>query len=116
MWRFNVVLTLIAVLVAFPFRASGEPLPRDGTCADDTRIGSGREPCSIATYATYGDARLTRLIDEALENNPSAREALASYEAELQQVPQVTALPDDDRHGHARAAAHPCGAPEQAQT
>lgn len=84
------LIAVLLVLVAPPRGASSEPAR--GTCLDEPPRGTSA--CRTATYAAYGDARLARLIDEAIENNPSVREALASYEAELQRVPQVVALPD----------------------
>ena len=90
MRRVHVVVLLIVVL-AFPSRVSGEPA--SGACLDGTR-GSREPSCPESTYGAYGDARLTALIAEAIENNPSVREALAWYQAELQRIPQVAALPD----------------------
>ncbi len=83
------VLVLLIVVLAFPSRSSGEPA--SGSCPDDTR--GSREPCRESTFSAYGDARLARLIEEAIENNPSVREALAWYQAELQRIPQAAALP-----------------------
>ena len=89
MRRVHVVVMLIVVL-ALPPRGLGEPAC--GACLDGTR--GSREPCPESTYGAYGDARLTALIEEAIENNPSVRQALAWYQAELQRIPQVAALPD----------------------
>ena len=89
MRRINVVV-LLAVVLALPSGGSGEPA--GGACLDGTR--GSREPCRESTYGAYGDARLAALIEEATENNPSVREALAWYQAELQRIPQVAALPD----------------------
>ena len=89
MRRVNLVV-LLAVVLALSSRVSGEPAT--GTCLEDTR--GSREPCRESTYGAYGDARLAGLIEEAIENTPSVREALAWYQAELQRIPQVAALPD----------------------
>ena len=88
MRRINVVV-LLAIVLALPSGGSGEPA--GGACLDGTR--GSREPCRESTYGAYGDARLTALIAEAIENNPSVREALAWYQAELQRILQVAALP-----------------------
>ncbi|MCY3842048.1 MAG: TolC family protein [Acidobacteria bacterium] len=89
MRRVNVVVLLMVVL-ALPSRGSGEPA--GGNCLDGMR--ASREPCRESTYGAYGDARLAGLIEEAIENNPSVREALAWYQADLQRIPQAAALPD----------------------
>ena len=84
MRRINVVV-LLAVVLALPSGGSGEPA--SGACLDGTR--GSRESCRESTYGAYGDARLAALIEEATANNPSVREALAWYQAELQRIPQV---------------------------
>ncbi len=53
-----------------------------------------RLPCRPPPFATYGDDRLALLIEEAIANSPAIRQALALHRAELQRLPQVTALPD----------------------
>ena len=40
------------------------------------------------------DERLAQLIEEALANNPSVRQAFSEYQAALHRVAEVTALPD----------------------
>jgi outer membrane protein TolC len=51
-------------------------------------------PQSGAVQGHTRDERLAELIEEALANNPSVRQAFAEYQAALHRVPQVTALPD----------------------
>ena len=51
-------------------------------------------PQSGAVQGHASDERLARLVEEALANNPSVRQAFAEYQAALHRVPQVTALPD----------------------
>lgn len=46
------------------------------------------------SYTSHGDSQLAALIEDALERNPQVREAFADYQAAVQRVPQVTALPD----------------------
>ena len=45
-------------------------------------------------YTVNGDTRLERFITEALERSPDVRQSFAHYQAGLQRIPQVTALPD----------------------
>ncbi len=45
-------------------------------------------------YTVNGDTRLEGLITEALERSPDVRQSFAHYQAGLQRIPQVTALPD----------------------
>lgn len=51
-------------------------------------------PHSVAVQGHSSDERLAQLIEEALANNPSVRQAFAEYQAARHRVPQVTALPD----------------------
>ena len=51
-------------------------------------------PQCAAVLGTESDERLVRLIEEALENNPSVRQAFSEYQAALYRIPEVTALPD----------------------
>lgn len=46
------------------------------------------------SYTSHGDSQLAALIEDALERNPQVREAFADYQASLQRIPQVAALPD----------------------
>ena len=62
--------------------------------APGSRPAEPRRPCRRPTYATYGDARLALLLDEAMANSLAIRQALALHRAELHRLPQVTALPD----------------------
>ncbi len=45
-------------------------------------------------YTANGDQRLEEFITEALERSPNVRQSFAHYQAALQRIPQVTALPD----------------------
>jgi len=45
-------------------------------------------------YSANRDDQLAVYIEEALENNPGIRQRFAEYRAALQEIPQVTALPD----------------------
>ena len=45
-------------------------------------------------YTVNGDRRLEAFIKEALERSPDVRQSFARYQAGLQRIPQVTALPD----------------------
>ena len=47
-----------------------------------------------APFTAYGDQRLAALIAEALDRNPSIREALLDSQAAHHRIPQATALPD----------------------
>ena len=49
---------------------------------------------SAQDYATHGDTQLSAYIEEGIERNPGVRQQFARYRAALQQVPQLTALPD----------------------
>lgn len=53
---------------------------------------SGDQPNEVDYYA--GSAQLREYVERALERNPSIQVALSQYRAALQQIPQVTALPD----------------------
>lgn len=53
---------------------------------------ASQAPAAPVFYAPQ--SALTRYVNRALERNPGIREAEARYRAALQQVPQVTALPD----------------------
>ena len=87
---FGAIPTLIAVLALPGWASSG---PAGGGCLEHGTP-AGPERGGAAAYGVYGDARLARLIDAALANNPALREARALYRAERQRIPQVTALPD----------------------
>ncbi len=45
-------------------------------------------------YTVNGDTRLEGFITEALDRSPEVRQSFARYQAGLQRIPQVTALPD----------------------
>ena len=49
---------------------------------------------NTADYATFGDARLKALIDEALERNPEVQAAAWHETAAREQIPTAGALPD----------------------
>ena len=51
-------------------------------------------PPGAAVQGYPSDERLAQLIQEALANNPSVRQAFAEYQGALHRVPQVSALPD----------------------
>jgi outer membrane protein, heavy metal efflux system len=46
------------------------------------------------SYSTSGDARLAVYLHEALDRNPSIKEAFDRYQAALQKLPQASALPE----------------------
>jgi len=49
---------------------------------------------SSATEYSAGDAQLEVYIEEALSRNPGIRQSFSLYQAALQRLPQVSALPD----------------------
>ncbi len=55
----------------------------------------GSVPWSFGeSYSHHGDSHLKAFIEQALVSSPLLRQSLASYRASLQQLPQVSALPD----------------------
>ena len=46
------------------------------------------------SYNALGDAQLQAYLEQALEQNPQARQAFAQYQAALAKLPQAAALPD----------------------
>ena len=91
------VLVFLAVLVAgavWPGAAWSEPAREVcGGMAPGSRP-EPRLPCRPPAFAAYGDDRLALLIQEAIADSPAIRQALALHRAELQRLPQMTALPD----------------------